>query len=119
MPAHRAGPPAPVLKVLPCEASPRRARVIPDANVRVEIDARAHAPLPAIELGILVVREALVIPPAALEARHAKGRVMAVVHESAAPPAAMSGAAGTDRRIGHPSDGALKAGFAARGVHRD
>src|SRR5690606_8016609 len=108
---------AAVPEVLGRQRGEARARPVADANAGIEKDAASEPALATIELGVFVVREALVVAAAATEARHAEGGVMAMVDESAAPAAAMGGRARAERRIRNPCDRLLHAARARDRIH--
>src|SRR3954452_2114825 len=89
VPPGRARPADAVTKVLAPEIAEAGARLITDADLGVQVNASAQRALTAVELGIFVVAERLVVAARAAKAVHSKRSVMTMVHESAASACAM------------------------------
>src|SRR4051812_8420612 len=104
MAAHRARTPCSVFEVLFPQCPERAAGAVPDPDLTVEEDASAERTLPAVQLGVLVVSEALVVTANASEKVEPKRGVVPVIHEPARAPSAVSRAAGSEWRVREPGN---------------
>src|SRR5690242_12043295 len=114
---HGAGAPFAVLEVLPVQGGQRLPRRVADAQLAIQIDARTQRALSAVELGVFVVGEALIVAAGGAKAAHAERSVMTMVDEAAGMPAAVGRATGPNGRVRYPSDRLLQRRFAL-GIER-
>ena len=80
--ANGAGPPPPIVKILPEERNRCRARRVDQRRIGLQPDLASIRQEPLIELGIFVVRETFVVPPHPTERLKSKQGVMTVIDET-------------------------------------